>query len=248
MRLLALVAGLAALSSTCWAQAPQADANAPKPVIELFTSQGCSSCPPADALLRQYSARDDLIALSYPVDYWDYLGWKDTLASPRFSERQRAYAKARHDGLVYTPQMVVNGLVHVNGSARGAIEQAVAKTTKSLSSSHIPIRLSVADGKLTIQTGAAPENGSTPTEATLWLLVIARSVQVAIDRGENAGKTVTYSNVVRDLLPVGTWSGKPLTVRLERQTFMRPGADRCAALLQQATTGPIIGAALLDHF
>jgi hypothetical protein len=252
MRFLALVAGLAALSNTCWAQAAPpggaAGAGAAKPVIELFTSQGCSSCPAADALLRQYAARDDIIALSFPVDYWDYLGWKDTLASPKFSERQRAYAKARHDGLVYTPQIVVNGLLHVNGSARDEIEHAMDKTTRTLSSSHIPIQLSTADGKLTIQTGAAPENGPTPKEATLWLLVIAKSVQVAIRRGENEGKTVTYANVVRDLLPVGTWSGKPLTVRLERHAFMRPGTERCAALLQQANAGPIIGAALLNQF
>ena len=125
LALVALVAGLAGLSASAQAQAVASDAAdaapskaviEPKAVVELFTSQGCSSCPTADAVLGRLVKRDDIVALSLPVDYWDYLGWKDTLASPKFSERQRAYGKARGDGAIYTPQVIVNGVAHVNGS------------------------------------------------------------------------------------------------------------------------------------
>ena len=112
----------------------------PKAVVELFTSQGCSSCPNADALLGKLANRDDVIALSLPVDYWDYLGWKDTLASPKFSERQRAYARTRGDGAIYTPQAVVNGLVHVNGADEGVIQNTIEKTGKTVATAYVPIR------------------------------------------------------------------------------------------------------------
>ena len=115
---------LALLASTpAAAQSPEAVFSRPlKGVIELFTSQGCSSCPPADALLKVLAEDRDLIALSLPIDYWDYLGWKDTLASHRNTERQSAYAAARGDGAIYTPQVVINGVAHVVGSDRGEIE------------------------------------------------------------------------------------------------------------------------------
>jgi len=145
MRILAVItlaAALVGLSEKVPAQVPLPDtaaavmptraANEPTAVVELFTSQGCSSCPSADALLARLAGRDDVIALSLPVDYWDYLGWKDTLASPRFSERQRAYAHTRADGAIYTPQAVVNGLMHVNGADEGSIKRTIEKTGKTL--------------------------------------------------------------------------------------------------------------------
>jgi len=154
MRLLAVIvltAALGGLSEKAPAQTPlpdTADAAAPnkvttepKAVVELFTSQGCSSCPNADALLQRLASRDDVIALSLPVDYWDYLGWKDTLASPKFSERQRAYAQTRGDGAIYTPQVVVNGLVHVNGADEGSIKRTMEKTGKTVATAFVPIRL-----------------------------------------------------------------------------------------------------------
>ncbi len=103
-----------------------------KAVIELFTSQGCSSCPPADAVLKTLSENPSIIALSLPVDYWNYLGWKDTFASPRNSDRQRNYARARGDGAIYTPQVVVNGLIPVNGASKSEIEHAIAETSKTV--------------------------------------------------------------------------------------------------------------------
>ncbi len=260
MRFLALVtlaAGLAGLPGTVGAQGQTSDTadaavpsrapTEPTAVIELFTSQGCSSCPRADAVLAQLAKRDDIIALSLSVDYWDYLGWKDTLASPKFSERQRAYGKVRGDGAIYTPQLVVNGMTHVNGSNEGEIGRLIDKTARTLSASRVPIRLSQDKDKLVVEAGAATP-GATPKEATLWLAVIAKTVTVPIERGENQGKSITYSNVVRELIPIGMWNGKAMTVQLERSSFMQPGTDRCAVLLQQGHAGPIVGAALLRNF
>jgi hypothetical protein len=247
MPLLALLAVLFALvgaAGVVEAQQVAADlaASKPKPVVELFTSQGCSSCPAADALLARLATTDDLIALSLPVDYWDYLGWKDTLASPKFTERQRAYAQVRGDGAIYTPQVVVNGLAHVNGAEESQIKRALAKTEKAYAASFVPIHLSETDATLSIEVGAAPA-GSAPKDANLWLAVIASRVEVPIRRGENEGKTIAYNNVVRELMPIGLWSGTALTVRLDRNTFMRPGTERCAVLLQQGRAGAILGAA-----
>jgi hypothetical protein len=254
LALIALTSGLIGASHLAPAQSPPSDtADAallnkatiePKAVVELFTSQGCSSCPNADALLGKMANRDDVIALSLPVDYWDYLGWKDTLASPKFSERQRAYARARGDGKIYTPQAVVNGLVHVNGADEETIGHTIEKTGKAVATAYVPIRLSENKERLVVETGPA-QAGVAAKEATLWLAVIATNVTVPIARGENQGKTITYNNVVRELMPIGMWNGKPMTVQLERHSFMRPGADRCAVFLQQGNAGPIVGAALL---
>ena len=253
--LIALMAGVASLSEVAPAQVPlhdmTADAALPgkvtdpsRSVVELFTSQGCSSCPSADAVLGRLAERYDVVALSLSIDYWDYLGWKDTLASPRFSERQRAYAHTRGDGAIYTPQAVVNGLVHVNGADEGLIGRTIENTGKSVASSIVPVRLSESKERLVVEAGPA-QMGAVAKEATLWLAVIAAHVTVPITRGENQGRTVIYNNVVRDLMPIGMWNGKPMTVQLERHSFMRPDADRCAAFLQQGKAGPIVGAAIL---
>ena len=227
-------------------EAARSSASAPhKTVVELFTSQGCSSCPAADALLRRLAERDDTIALSLSVDYWDYLGWKDTLANPKFTERQRAYARARGDGAIYTPQLVVNGVVHVNGSDEGQIARAIDRTERTLS--FVPVRLHEEEGKLIVEAGGLPR-GVAGKDATIWLAVVAGSVEVPIQRGENQGRTITYYNVVRDLMPVGKWSGRPVTLELARAGLTRPGAESCAVLLQQGHTGPIIGAALMKGF
>jgi hypothetical protein len=252
--LIALMAGFAGLPGLAPAQAPQVEAadaalpnratEAPKAVVELFTSQGCSSCPGADAVLGRLAEREDIIALSLSIDYWDYLGWRDTLASPKFSERQRSYAHTRGDGAIYTPQAIVNGLIHVNGADEGLIGRMIEKTGKTVAGSLVPVRLSESKERLVVETGSA-QVGAAAKEATLWLAVIAAHVTVPITRGENQGKTVTYNNVVRELMPIGMWNGKPMTVQLERYSFMRPGADRCAAFLQEGKAGPIVGAALL---
>src|SRR5205085_12095966 len=119
-------------------------------VVELFTSQGCSSCPPADKLLGELAADPSLVSISLPIDYWDYLGWKDTLADPRHAARQRAYSKLRGDREVYTPQVVVNGVLHALGSDRSAIERAVAQSHGNPATLAVSVLLTVAGGMLTV--------------------------------------------------------------------------------------------------
>ena len=132
-------------------------AGEPRAVIELFTSQGCSSCPPADKLLGELARDPSLITLSLPVDYWDYLGWKDTLALHGHSNRERAYADARGDREVYTPQVVVNGIVHVLGSDKAAIEQRDRADAPECAPLTLPVTLTIADGKVTVNVPAAKD-------------------------------------------------------------------------------------------
>ncbi|MCL4767812.1 MAG: DUF1223 domain-containing protein [Hyphomicrobiaceae bacterium] len=222
-------------------KAAQPQAQRAVSVVELFTSQGCSSCPTADAVLHSYAQRPDIVALSLSVDYWDYLGWKDTLANPKFTTRQRAYADERGDGRVYTPQVVVNGLVHVIGSSRTEIDRAIAETSQRLTADRIEV-VARSDGKtVTIEAGAIPQT-SGMTGGTIWLAVVMPSVDVEIRRGENRGRTVTYANVVRDLTPIGMWSGKPTHIELPETAVLQQG-QRGAVLLQEGTAGAIVGAA-----
>lgn len=220
-------------------------------VLELYTSQGCSSCPPADALLHKFASRPDIIAMTMPVDYWDYLGWKDTLANPKFSQRQRKYAKVRGDGRIYTPQVVINGLTHAVGSKEAEIEKQIEATVAQLAAQRIGVRMRAKDGKLTIEADGIPDGapqGVGIKDTTIWLAVLQKSAEVEIKRGENHGRKVTYVNVVRELTSVGTWSGKPVRIVLERHAVMQPGTESCVVFLQQGMAGPIIGAAEVERW
>ncbi len=214
-----------------------------KAVVELFTSQGCSSCPPADKLLGELAERDDVIALTLPVDYWDYLGWKDTLASPAYTKRQEAYARRRGDRQVYTPQMVVNGRMHVIGSHRDRVLDAIVEANAS-PDVWIDVGLSVDRETIMVSAAAAPADSDTP-DATVWLLLTSKSEEVNISRGENGGRSITYSNVVRMMMPVGSWSGDAIEISLPRADLME-GYDGCAVLLQVDGAGPLLGASFLD--
>lgn len=218
-------------------------ANQPRAVIEMYTSQGCSDCPAADALLKDYLDKKNVVGLTLPVDYWDYLGWKDTLAGPRNSARQREYAERFGIGTVYTPQAVVNGAAEVVGSSASEIDRAIAATETALSSSRVPIHFWHYGNSIVIEAGSAP-NDTEPKEATIWLAVVQKSVEVPVKAGENKGKTLTYYNVVRELTPVGMWNGRPATVRLSRADVMRED-ETLVVLIQEASAGPIIGAAKL---
>jgi hypothetical protein len=211
-------------------------------VVELFTSQGCSVCSTADALLKSYAERSDVVALTLPVDYWDYLGWKDTLASPKFSSRQRAYAKARGDGVVYTPQVVVNGMAHVVGSQRGEIDRVIEFTSSKLARAWVPLRVWTDKETVTIEADAAIDSGRS-VAGTVWLAVVEPRVEVDVRHGENRGRKLTYYNVVRELTAVGMWSGQATRLQLQHGALGKSSTDRCAVLLQQGTAGPIIGAA-----
>ncbi len=217
-----------------------------KAVLELFTSQGCSSCPPADALLAKYATRDDVLALSFPVDYWDYLGWKDTLASHDNTERQRGYAAARGDRQVYTPQVVVNGVEHLVGSNQSKIDDAIDRLSGSLS---VPITMTAGSDTTKVTIGAA--NNGTPDKGMIWLAMYDDPVSVPIARGENTGKTITYTNVVRKLRPIAMWKGEEMTVELPKSELMRADVSRCAVILQtelpDGLPGRILGAAAIDY-
>ena len=225
-----------------------ASAGEPRAVIELFTSQGCSSCPAADKVLGELSRDPTLVTLSLPVDYWDYLGWKDTLALHGHSNRERAYADTRGDREVYTPQVVVNGIVHVLGSDKAAIEQAIAQTRQSAAPLTLPMTIAVADGKLSVNVPAA--NGENAS-AEVWLCPITGKAQVAIERGENRGHTLAYTNVVRRWVKLGDWSGKAETfsvpmAELADADFSLRDIDRVAVIVQSgvaAKPGLMLGAA-----
>jgi hypothetical protein len=216
-------------------------------VVELFTSQGCSSCPTADALLESYATRPDLVALTFPVDYWDYLGWKDTLASPKFSARQRAYAKARGDGRVYTPQVVVNGLKHALGSSAPEIDRAIAITGPKIDPARVGVRVKSENDHLVIDLDAA-HDAAKAGEATIWLALVQHRVEVKIKRGENHGRTVVYHNVVREWMPVGMWNGQAATIKLAHHAVKQSGADGCAIVVQHGDAGPVVGAAMLKQW
>ncbi len=240
------VAAAASVSMMLAANTHEVRAEGPKikAVVELFTSQGCSSCPPADALLKTYIDRPDVLALSMPVDYWDYLGWKDTFASPQFSERQRTYAHARGDGNVYTPQVVVNGRTHEVGSRQRLIDKAIIAMDR-LSPISVPVTLRTEDKTMLIEVGQSLD-GASKSRCTVWLAVVKKTGGVKIKRGENRGRQLTYYNVVRDLSPVGMWTGKAETFRLDSAAINRRDTDAFAVLVQQGAGGPIVGAAWLD--
>lgn len=216
-------------------------------VIELYTSQGCSSCPPADVVLQSFANDPDVIALSFPVDYWDYLGWKDTLASPRNSERQRAYAKARGDGAIYTPQVVVNGTLHVNGAQKADITSAIQQTNKTLDLARVPLWFWQERNTLNIAAGTAPA-GRNIKEATIWLGVVQSTAAVDIKRGENSGKSLVYTNVVRELTPIGLWKGQAMKIQIPRAAVMLAETQKSVVLIQEGKAGPIIAAAWAGLF
>ncbi len=211
----------------------------PPTVIELFTSQGCSSCPPADALLAALARDPNVIALSLPVDYWDRLGWKDTLARHAFTERQQAYAHVRGDGEVYTPQAVVNGRQHALGSDRSEIEDAADATRAGL---NVPVAIAREGDSIAVTVGAA-QNGP-HREAQVVLLPYVAAREVAIGRGENARRKVTYTNVVGDIRVVADWTGAEVKPIVPASALK--GYDGVAVLVQQGSTGSpgaILGAA-----
>ena len=240
--LFACAGGLAALTALMIAGSSVASSDEPPAVVELFTSQGCSSCPPADKLLGEMVDKPGIVALSYSVDYWDYLGWRDTLGSPANSERQRAYARARGDGRVYTPQVVVDGITHVNGANEAAIEMAMRNSAKRLADAKVPVSMRAEGDTLIVDVGAAPEK-SDRRAGTVWLAIAKEVETVKVARGENRGRDLSYHHPVREMSPIGMWHGEPITLRLPLKDLKAMGGDCLFALLQVEDSGPILGAA-----
>jgi hypothetical protein len=200
-------------------------------VVELFQSQGCSSCPPAEANVGAISDRPDVLALAFEVDYWDRLGWKDTFSRPAWTARQYAYAQAMGRDGVYTPQVVVNGRVEGDGLDASALAGLMSRGDRGPGGPSVGF----SGGAVTVGRGAAPAGG-----ADVWLArYIPHAVEVAIPRGENAGHTLPYKDVVREMVLLGKWRG-------EAATFPAPGGDASlaeAAIVQASGAGPILAAA-----
>ncbi len=206
-------------------------------VVELFTSQGCSSCPPANATLAQLADRPDVLALSFGVTYWDDLGWKDTFASPQFTARQWDYAHGLHHAQVGTPQMVVQGRRDTVGQSLGEVEPLIR--TAQQQSVAAPA-IAVTDQAVTIGAAGGSPRGRALTSADVWLVRYdPRVIQVPIRRGENGGRTLPHRNVVHQLVKLGGWSGKA-------ETFALPPASdphlRTAVLVQDGPGGAILSA------
>jgi len=213
----------------------------PTCVVELFTSQGCSSCPPADRLLSRLARDPTVVALSFPIDYWDYIGWKDTLASPSFTMRQKAYASMRGDNRVYTPQAVVDGVADVIGSDEADMTQAIKSNFRRKSAMSVPIDLGESQNVLHIAIGAGAGG-----PASVYVLRVAKTRTVEIRKGENSGRSMTYTNVVRAMSKLGDWNGGPASFEMPE---LKGEDEGYVVLLQQGTPaapGVILAAAKSD--
>jgi hypothetical protein len=220
----------AMLASALFAPAAYAaDAQHPT-VIELFQSQGCSSCPPANANVNALSQRPDVLALSFAVTYWDGLGWKDVFARPQFTQRQWDYARAFGNDQVWTPQVVVNGRANIVGNRLEPLKKLIAATDRGNAGPAVTL----AGKKVTV-------NGSTTKPADIWLVRYdPRAVEVAIKAGENGGRTLPHRNIVRELVRLGSWNGDAASFAVPEARL--PGLAT-AAFVQTGAGGPIIAAA-----
>ncbi len=229
---LVLIAGVACLSALVAAAPCRAGRLV---VAELFTSQGCSSCPPADALLTELArTRPDVLALAFHVTYWDRLGWPDPYALAAATDRQRAYAAVLGLDGIYTPQLVVDGVTDVVGSDRPAVLSALDRARAAAAG--VSLTLSRAADGVTVTVGAGPAG----TRASLLLVGYDTAHRTVVAHGENAGRTLTESNIVRGLVRVGEWHGAPLSLHAAL-----PGGADVAAILQ-APDGHILGVTRLD--
>lgn len=235
--------GLAAVALSAVGPAPLAadEHRTPLVVVELFTSQGCSSCPPADALMGELSDRKDVLPLSLHVDYWDYIGWRDAFAQPQFTTRQKAYAHVAGKRTIYTPQMVVQGADHLVGTKPMRLADLIQRHRES---GAVPVSLSLRRNGDHLSVEAIPTGsiGTLPPVMRFQLVQFDPHERVAISRGENAGRVVDYTNVVTEMRPLVDWNGKtPVMVDT------RVDGDGDAAVILQVVTprgpGPILAAA-----
>lgn len=229
------MAGAIALGALACAAAVRAE---PSPtVIELFTSQGCSSCPPADEHLGELTQVRDLLPLSFHVDYWNYIGWQDPFSSKAATLRQKAYGAHLHLRYIYTPQMVIDGIAETVGSARSKVKNLI-ETARQRAKLALEVERGGKDGaRITI-----PAHAHRGPPAVVWGVLYDRSHTTPVKRGENAGRTIVNSHVVRALDKVGEWHGERTVI------VLRPPAgadgDHHAVIVQgDMGAGPILGAA-----
>jgi hypothetical protein len=209
--------------------------------IELFTSQGCSSCPPADAMLGTLCRRPDIVGLSFHVDYWDYIGWKDPFATKATTDRQHAYARTLKQRYVYTPEMVVDGQADDPGIDRGTVDEMLAAARKRAPQRAIPELVRAGDGPLTIRL-AAFVLADKPADVTLAVYDLRHTTPVK--RGENGGHTLDNFNVVRHFEAVARWDGSPASWTVPADRFA--SGQGVAVLVQHADHGPMLGCNKLE--
>ncbi len=217
----------------------------PLAVVELFTSQACSSCPMTDAMMASLSQREDIIVLTLPVDYWDYTGWKDTLSLKAHTARQRSYAVSRGKSFLATPQIVVNGVHALKERDEASVERVAEKLANHSGTLTIPLTLSRDENVIEVGVPESHFQGS----AEIWITPVSRNRSVVIEGGENAGRTLKYSHVVRGWTKLGDWHGTAANYRIPLSSLRHDGADRIVVLLQAGTLkepGPILGAAALN--
>lgn len=234
----------AALTVSALAAIPVASAeNQLKGVVELFTSQGCSSCPPADAVLGELARQGDVVALAYHVDYWNYLGWRDTFSSEQSTKRQYDYARTLGRKSVYTPQAVINGRDHLNGADRRGIDAKLESFEQAGRGLVVPVS-AVRDGD-----SIKIDIGSGDGKANILLVYFDRENTVDVKRGENRGRKLTYWNSVKDMQTVAMWDGEAMELVLPKSLMDADGHEGCAVLLQtmkpNGVPGPIIGASVV---
>jgi len=207
-------------------------------VVELFTSQGCAACPPADRLLEDLADREDVIALALHVDYWDYIGWADSFGQAQFSNRQKAYARAKGRSSVYTPQMIIGGIDEVKGSSKPQVMGTLG-THLSMNFVRGTIRIALSGERGRDVTIEATADGGLPFATEVQLVRYKDAESVDILAGENAGRSVIYRNIVTSWRSLGVWDG----VRPFRQTVPAEGSDAVVVVIQEQGMGPIVGAA-----
>ncbi|MEM9106272.1 MAG: thioredoxin family protein [Pseudomonadota bacterium] len=241
-KLIGIVFAVTAIAAFAGPETRAGDA-APVGVVELFTSQGCNSCPPADAVLGELARQGDLIALSYHVDYWNYLGWEDTLSSKESTDRQYDYARTLGRKSVYTPQVIVNGRDHINGADKQGINKKVSAFDKSGRGLTVPIEATMEGDKIKINIGEGAG------KADVIIVYFDRENAVDIERGENGGRNLVYWNSVRDIQTVAMWDGDAVELDLPAHMMSGKGYDGCAVLLQtmrsDGVPGAIIGAGVV---
>ncbi len=223
-----------------------AEVKTPRGVVELFTSQGCSSCPAADKIIGKFAKDDEILGLSWHVNYWDYLGWKDKFATKETTDRQYRYAKALQEPQVYTPQAIVNGRSHLVGSREAKIIDRVEAYEDTEYGLAVPIHTEFTGNSMKVSVPAH----DLAEDTTLWMIYFNKSHSVKISHGENGGKTLTYSNVVHDMQALGMVKANGLAMEFPIAEMRRQGFDACALILQSVDRAgnpmPIVGAVVIS--
>ncbi len=232
-----VLGALVVASAFCGAPATAGDSPV---VVELFTSQGCSSCPPAEKLLGELARRDDVVALEFHVDYWDYIGWVDPFAQPAFDDRQEGYVRSLRKPYKYTPQMVINGAVDAVGSHRNRVEKAIKLAKAKAAGSGPDVMLRREGDTLEVMIGGAKGSG----DYDIILVTYDHMHATFVARGENGGRKLINSNVVRAYEMIGEWNGEAVTHSVSLKD--KPGNGGCAVIVQERDYGRIAGAAKLS--